>query len=75
MFHFIQIEVDPDTMEPKSELSPPALDWCTEMGIKGKTIDEILNGSDNARFVSVILKFAFFYFPFFLLTTTSKFRF
>jgi hypothetical protein len=45
----IQVEVDPDTMEPKSELSAPALDWCKEMGIKGKTVDEILNGSDNAR--------------------------
>jgi hypothetical protein len=44
-----QTEVDADTMEPKSELSSPARDWCKEMGIKGKTVEEVLNGSDNAR--------------------------
>ena len=45
------MEVDNDTMEPKSELSSAAVDWCKENGIKGKTIEEILNGSDFARFV------------------------
>ena len=37
-------------MEPKAELSSAALDWCKEMGIKGKTVEDILNGADNARF-------------------------
>jgi hypothetical protein len=38
-------------MEPKSELSSAALDWCKEHGIKGKTIEEILTGSDFERCV------------------------
>ncbi len=37
-------------MEPKSELSSAALDWCKEMGIKGKTVEDVLSGADNARF-------------------------
>ena len=37
-------------MEPKAELSSGALDWCKEMGIKGKTVEDVLSGADNARF-------------------------
>ena len=48
-FFLFQTEADADTMEPKPELSSPALDWCKEMGIKGKTVEDVLNGSDNAR--------------------------
>ena len=43
------MEIDSDTMEPKSELSSAALDWCKENGIKGKTIEDVMNGSDFAR--------------------------
>ena len=37
------VEVDLDTMEPKNNLSSPALDWCKEIGADSvKTVDDIL---------------------------------
>jgi len=44
-----QVEVDNDTLEPKSELTSAAKDWCEENGIKGKTIEEVMAGADYAR--------------------------
>lgn len=39
----LKVDVDADTLEPKSTLATPALDWCKEIGSKAKTIEEALN--------------------------------
>ena len=39
-----EVEEDPDTLEPKFELAPAALGWCSSIGSKSKTTKDILKG-------------------------------
>lgn len=43
-FLTLKVEVDPDSLEPQSELSGPALEWCESVGSKAKTVQDIVNG-------------------------------
>lgn len=37
-------EVDQETLIPSSLLSPSALEWCTAIGSKAKTVEDIIGG-------------------------------
>ena len=48
---YISVETDPDTMDPKPELSPAAMDWCKEVGADSvKTIDDIVQDKTSKAF-------------------------
>ena len=50
-FAIFTVEVDPDNMEPKNNLSYPALDWCKEVGAHSiKTVDDILADKNSKSF-------------------------
>ncbi len=36
----MKVEIDADTLEPKSELSSACLDWCKGVGSKAKTVED-----------------------------------
>ncbi len=36
----LKVEIDQDTLEPGSELSPDAVDWCREIGSKASSVEE-----------------------------------
>jgi len=46
-FLTLAVEVDPDTMEPSSQLTPAALDWCRSVGSDANTVEDIVNGPDS----------------------------
>ena len=46
-FLTLAVEVDPDTMEPSSQLTPAALDWCRAVGSKANTVEDVLTGPDG----------------------------
>ena len=51
LFDYVAVEVDPDTMEPKRELSSAALDWCKEIGADSvKTVDDILHDKNSKSY-------------------------
>ena len=53
-FAIFIVEVDPDSMEPKNNLSCPALDWCKEVGADNiKTVDDILADKNSKSFSTV----------------------
>jgi len=45
-FLTLAVEVDPDTMQPSSNLTPAALDWCRSVGSNANTVEDILSGPD-----------------------------
>lgn len=46
-FLTLAVDVDPDTMEPSSNLTPAALDWCRSVGSEASTVEDIVNGPDG----------------------------
>jgi len=43
----LRVEVDSDTLEPKSKLERDTLEWCKEQGSKAETLDDVLRGPDT----------------------------
>ncbi len=52
----LKLEADPDTTEPKEELTSAAVDWCKEVaGVKVKTIKDVLTpGPDHEKIMKAI---------------------
>jgi len=51
-----KVEMDLDTMEPKDELTPAAVEWCKEeAGVEVKTLKEVLTpGKNNEKIMKAI---------------------
>jgi len=49
----LKVEVDPDTLEPKSKLADAALDWAREQGSKAETLEDVLRGPDKVLMEAV----------------------
>jgi len=43
----LRVEVDNETLEPKSKLERDTLEWCKEQGSKAETLDDVLRGPDT----------------------------
>jgi len=43
----LKLEVDQETLEPKSKLSESTIDWCKELGSKAETVEDVVKGPDN----------------------------
>jgi len=43
----LKTEVDPVTLEPLPELAPITLEWCSSIGSKAKTIQDVVDGHDE----------------------------
>jgi len=42
----LKVEVDQETLEPKSKLTEDTIQWCKSIGSKAETIDDVLTGPD-----------------------------
>ena len=50
----LKVDSDPETLEPKKELSPATTDWCKEIGVDGaKTIDDLLLDLNSKYYVKI----------------------
>jgi len=43
----LRVEIDNETLEPKSKLERDTLEWCKEQGSKAETLDDVLRGPDT----------------------------
>jgi len=43
----LKVEVDQETLEPKSKLTRDTIEWCKSVDSKAETIDDILSGPDT----------------------------
>ena len=52
----LRVTVDPETMNPSNELSPITIDWLEGIGVKAKTVEEVLkeDTSDHHRFIRAV---------------------
>ena len=50
----LKVDSDPETLEPKKELSPATTDWCKAIGVEGaKTIDDLLLDLNSKYYVKI----------------------
>ncbi|XP_036616384.1 long-chain-fatty-acid--CoA ligase ACSBG2 isoform X2 [Trichosurus vulpecula] len=49
----LKSQVNPDTGEPKDELSPEALDFCRKLGSKSKKVSDIVDGRDRLVYEAI----------------------
>jgi long-chain-fatty-acid--CoA ligase ACSBG len=42
----LRVEVDQESLEPKSKLTDDTIEWCKSVGSKAETVEDVLSGPD-----------------------------